>query len=173
MQNRPRQRGTRARLQALLEESSRYGGVSTQSVRKLATDADLSYTTLARYLLYDPPERTETLRRSSLTSIAHALDVNPNWLRDGQGSRQLALWPVAVRDVEPDDEVDPLSELRRAIDSLADLSADVRLAASRAGINAILRTVVERGAEPKDDVYEALLRVDASHRGLGEYEEAG
>lgn len=156
----------RTRLARVLEEHSEYGEVTTETVRALAEKASLSYSTLARYLLYEPPNRTESLRRSSVVAVARALDLNPNWLRDGQGSRQLGLWPVAVSDVEPDDDVEPLAELRRSLLCLEDLPKELQLRASRAALSAILETVVENDGELRGELYEALVKVDAAHRGI-------
>src|SRR6266568_334710 len=91
MQTTLQREGVRRRLGDLIRQQ--HGEVSPSVLVSLSTKARVHYTSLARYLLYPQQKRTRALRRQTLEAVAIALDVNPEWVRDGQGPKQLALWP--------------------------------------------------------------------------------
>ena len=82
----------RERLVGLV--STRYGACNREQVATLSKLAGVSYTTLARFVLYDGAKQTQRLRRNTVDRLAIALHVAPSWLADGQGTQQLGFWPI-------------------------------------------------------------------------------
>lgn len=164
------QTSLRQRLSELVQQ--RWGRIESGSIRELAADAGVAYTTLARFLLYDGERATHSLRRDTIVSVALALDVNPNWLAEGRGSRQLGLWPVLVdgQDVEARDPVD---ELVSALQEVRDLPEELKLRACRAALASMLDVVVSRGGRVTGPLYNHLIRLDAQHRYTGDRASAG
>lgn len=160
------QRSLNERLTDLIEE--RWGGVDSSAVRELADEAGVAYSTLARLLLYEGKQATRSPRRRTINSVARALDVNPNWLADGKGSRQLGLWPVILDDDDVEDVQAPVDELASALQELQGLPAEIQLRACRAALASILNVVVTRGGRVTGTLYNHLIRLDIQHRGTGD-----
>jgi hypothetical protein len=156
------QKGLRERLMA--EITSKHVDISRKdAVKAVARSAGIEYSTLARYLLYDPP-RTYKLRNRTVDSLALVLDVNPAWLHDGQSPKQLSLWPILVAAEPETSPSDPIEQLERVIVDLRQASPDICLLACRAAISAILDVAVTRGTAFSADSYRSLMRLDASCR---------
>jgi hypothetical protein len=151
----------RERVLDLVNE--RYGEVTAKTVTMLAVDARLSYTTLARYLLYPQDRATQKLRRSTLRSIAFALDVRPDWLDSGVGTQQLAFWP-ALLPTDTEDAGDPIEHVTAVVQMLDSLKSETRLRACRAAVAAMLTSVSGAGEVLPPEAYRRLMHLDALHR---------
>ena len=126
----------------------------------------MSYTTLARLVVYKSGKRTTTCRSSTLNALAQALDVNPAWLRDGQGTQQLGFWPILTPVKAEGSAEEPLECLGVVIEFLRQLPNELLTRACRAAVAAAIETVVANGGVAPPDAYRSLMRLDAMHRGL-------
>lgn len=152
---------TRERVQDAIERH--LGPVNSSTLRDLAERSGLSYTTLARYLLYDPPT-IQLPRPSTFEKISRVLKLNPAWLRDGVGDEQLRIWPLVIHTKLDPQSNDPIAELRRAADALHDIPPHTRLRAARAAVAAAVEQIVQSFGPVPAHLYESLLQLDAMHR---------
>lgn len=90
-----------------------------------------------------------------------ALGRNPGWLRDGQGTRQLGVWPLLTPAHAECDAADPDAQIAIAIEQLRTLEAPLRVRAYRAAISAAIETVAGSGSALGDEAYRCLMRLDA------------
>ena len=144
----------------------RYGSLDREALSRLARDAGVHYTTVARLVLYPKSRRTTFPRRSTLNAIALALDVNPGWLSEGQGTQQLGLWPILLPVGAESTVGEPVEQVRVVVRHLTSLPDWLLLKACRAAISAALEVVVSNGAMVSPEVYRCLMRLDALHRSL-------
>ena len=164
------QLATRRRIEGLVRK--RFGELSTLVVRRLAQECRVSYTTLARFLLYGGRQRTSRLRRGTLDRMALFFDVNPTWLTTGQGTRQLDLWPILVS-ADAEARVDgPIQELERTVAAIRMLPESVAVQACRAAVAATIDVCSARGVPLPAEVYRGLMRLYALQRPLGRLAEA-
>jgi hypothetical protein len=144
---------------------AKYGPVSKETVRRLAKDAGVHYTSLARYLLYTREQkRTSQLRTATLSAVAVRLESTLEWIRDGQGSKQLGLWPILVSTTAETRAVSPAELLSAVLAQIAALPEDVQIRASRAAVAAALEVAVSEGRPLNDQAYRCLLHLDAMRR---------
>ncbi len=153
--------------------ADKHGSCGSRTVRLVAEGAGIEYTTLARFVLYGTERdssdasvrQTRKMRRGTLAAVANALDIRLEWLLDGQGARQLGLWPILVQnDAESPGGVDEIGELEHVIEDLRPRSTSVRIKAARAAISAVLDALVAAGEVGTPQSYRSLMRVDALHR---------
>ena len=154
--------GVRRRLGELIRQE--HGEVSPSALVLLSAKARVHYTSLARYLLYPQQKRTRALRRQTLEAVAIALDVNPQWLRDGQGPRQLGLWPILLPAPAEGAVANPDEQVPMVLDLIRALPQQVRLRAYRAAVAAVIEVVTSEGKSPGDEAYRCLMRLDALRR---------
>jgi hypothetical protein len=155
------QRHLRNRLRRMIHDE--YGDVTTEALRDLAGRTGLSYTTLARFLTYEGKGSTRSLRNGTIAALSRVLDVRTDWLRDGQGSRQLGFWPR----LDPADadalavETGDLDDLHRVIGLLAELPpGSIRTRVCRAAVGACIDAAAREGVPLSEEVYGALVRLD-------------
>jgi hypothetical protein len=165
MQTALQQEGVRSRLARLV--SSSYGDLTCLSVRQVSKKAHVHYTSLARYLLYPKDRRTASLRRETLDAVAIALDANPQWVRDGQGPRQLTLWPILLRASAETGVSDPVEQMTSVATQVKRLPPRVQVLACRAAVAAMLDVVSAEGETLDDQAYRCLMRLDALRRTPG------
>jgi hypothetical protein len=162
MQTPLQREGVRRRLGDLIRQ--RFGDLNPAALSLLSAKARVHYTSLARYLLYPQQRRTRALRRHTLDAVSIALDANPTWVRDGQGQKQLSLWPILLPTsaegavTNPDDQVSMVLELVRT------LPQSIRFRAYRAAVAAVIEVVTSEGGSPGDEAYRCLMRLDALRR---------
>ncbi|HEX8451233.1 MAG TPA: hypothetical protein VF647_03995 [Longimicrobium sp.] len=152
----------RSRLIALIE--ARRGSASRTVIGRLAREAGVQASTLARYFgLYPGKRQTERPHEATLRAVLLALGEDPSEFFRTTLTRQLEFWPAAVptqtsalRDV-----TDFLSELALI---LRDLPAAARVRATRAATAAVLGSVAEAGVTVPNAGYELLRHLDALQR---------
>jgi hypothetical protein len=164
MQTPLQREGIRRRLADLVRE--RHKELTCRTVAQVSADARVHYTSLARFLLYSGARRTQSLRDRTLDAVALALDTNPQWLRDGQGPKQLALWPLLLPRVAEGVVADPVEQVRSIIDDVNRLPEPIRVPALRSAVAAILETVTRSGETMGESAYRCLMRLDALQRSL-------
>jgi hypothetical protein len=162
MQTAAQREGMRKRVAELVRE--RYGSTDSAALRQLSVKARVHYTSLARYLSYSQPRRTATMRRQTLSAVAMALDVNPQWLVDGQATQQLGVWPLLTPATADCTAADPDEQMVIAVAQLRALAPHLRVRAYRAAIAAAIDAVTNEGASPGDETYRCLMRLDALRR---------
>lgn len=162
MQTALQREGVRRRLGDLIRQQ--HGEVSSSVLGSLSTKARVHYTSLARYLLYPKQKRTLALRRQTLEAVAIALDVNPQWVRDGQGPKQLGLWPLLLPAPAEGAVENPDEQVPMVLDLIRSLPQQVRLRAYRAAVAAVIEVVTGEGKSPGDEAYRCLMRLDALRR---------
>jgi hypothetical protein len=148
--------GQRDRFTALLREAR--GEVNSAAVAWLSKESHVHYTTLARYLLH---RQTKELRAQSRDAVAMVFGVNPAWLRDGQGSRQLSVWPILTPSRAECEIPDPDAQIDAVIRQLRLLDESIRIRAYRAAISAAIESVAAAGMSLGDEAYRCLMRLDA------------
>ena len=161
MQTAAQKEGVRNRLAEAAMAT--YGELSPSNVTLLAKKSGVHYTSLARYLLY-PEKRTGELRRRTLDAVALALDVNPEWIRDGQSQRQLSFWPKLLQPSAEIAEPNPDHQLGLVLTQVKTLAPPVRVLAYRAAVAAILEAVTNEGANLDGEAYRCLMQLDALRR---------
>jgi hypothetical protein len=154
--------GVRRRLGDLIRQ--RLGQLNPSALASLSAKAQVHYTSLARYLLYPEGKRTLALRRKTLDAVAIAVDVNPQWLRDGQSPKQLGLWPLLLP-VSAEAAVDnPHAHVLAVFQQLEALPERVRVKAYRAAIAAVIEAVAGENETLGAEAYRCLMRLDALRR---------
>jgi hypothetical protein len=156
----PRPDAVRNRVFTLMDER-RLGGRDTVSVRKLAKLSEVAYTTLARFLLSSD---TDELRKQSLARVARALDSTPEWIRDGQGTKQLGLWPAPYAGRDEAQEGHPLKQVSEVMECIAGLPANIQVRVARAAVAAVVEVLVGAGEAVDPGAYQCLRRLDSLHR---------
>ena len=162
MQTPAQREGVRRRLVDLIE--TQYGELSVSTVSAVAKKARVHYTSLARYLLYGKPKRTLSLRDRTLNAVAMVLDANPQWVRDGQGPRQLAFWPILLPSEAEQVIAEPVEQVTLVLNQVRKLPRAVQIRAFRAAIAALLDAVAQEGQTLDDQAYRCLMRLDALRR---------
>jgi len=162
MQTAVQREALRRRLAELIKKQ--YGDLNSASVNAVSKKAHVHYTSLARFLLYPEKKRTLSLRERTLDAAAVALDANPQWVRDGQGQKQLAFWPILLPSSAETVVGDPAEHVRLVLDQVATLPRTVQIRAFRAAVAAVLDVVVEEGQTLDDQAYRCLMRLDALRR---------
>ena len=162
MQTAAQQEAVRRRLGELIR--SKLGELTPSSVRTVSRKARVHYTSLARFLLYPAEKRTMSLRESTLAAAAVALDANPHWVRDGQGQKQLAFWPILLPTLAESVVSDPAEQVRLVLEQVVLLPRMVQVKACRAAVSAMLDVVAEQGQTLDDQAYRCLMRLDAIRR---------
>jgi hypothetical protein len=142
----------------------KHGDLSPSSVRAVSKKARVHYTSLARFLLYPVDKRTSSLRASTLAAVAVALDANPQWVRDGQGQKQLALWPILLPTAAEAVVSDPAEHVKLVLEQVTTLPRMVQVRACRAAVSAMLDVVAQEGQTLDDQAYRCLMRLDAIRR---------
>jgi hypothetical protein len=140
------------------------GELNRDAVAWLSVKSHVHYTTLARYFLYSGKAATNALRDRTLQGVAMALEHNPGWLRDGQGTRQLGVWPILTPAQAECDVADPDTQITIAIEQLRTLEMSLRVRAYRAAISAAIETVAGSGSSLGDEAYRCLMRLDAMRK---------
>jgi len=162
MQTPLQREGVRRRLGDLVRQ--RYDELNSSALASLATKARVHYTSLARFLLYPGPKRTRQLRRQTLDAVAIALDTSPQWLRDGQGPKQLGLWPILLPVAAEAAVANPDEQVPMVLEVIRTLPEHVRLRAYRAAVAAVIDVVTNEGSSPGEEAYRCLMRLDALRR---------
>jgi hypothetical protein len=152
----------RTRLHTVIRK--KFGTVDQATVRQVAMRAGVSYSTLARFLIYEGDGRTRLLRRRTLHDLAVGLDVNTAWLLDGQGTQQLGIWPILSSTSAETTTQRPLDQVQIVVDLLGQLPDRVLTRVCRAIVSTILATVVSNDAIMPAEAYRCLMRLDALHR---------
>lgn len=152
--------GIRNRLTQAIERE--LGELSPATVAKVAERANLRYTTLARFVLYEEPKRTLQLQQRTVLAICKALDLNPDWLLDGEGARQLGFWPMLLPDTfkEKPSAVEEMRTVFEFATQITDSPARTRICRAIAG--ACIEASVREGIAVPVQVYTSLLRIDSS-----------
>jgi len=161
--------GLRTRLIQCITD--KYKSCDSAAVRLLADSAHVSYTTVARFVLYEPVPKgraktrqvSSHLRQSTIEALAVKLEVSATWLRDGQEPKQLGLWPILVGATAETKPADAAEELRLVLGLLRELPAHVCIKAARAAVAGILDTTVRNGYTIGPEAYRSLMRLDALH----------
>lgn len=161
--------GLRDRLVQCITD--KYKSCDSAAVRQLADSAHVSYTTVARFVIYEPMPKgraktrqvTSYLRQSTIEALAVKLEVSATWLRDGQEPKQLGLWPILVAGTAETKPADAAAELRLVFELLRDLPDHVCIKAARAAVAAILEATVRNGCTIGPEAYRSLMRLDALH----------
>lgn len=154
--------GMRTRLRQCIEE--RYGEITPKALRELAAAARVNYTTLARYLRYPTERSVQAPRARTLNQICLALDIRPEWLREGQGTQQLAFWPILLPSDAETEIPEPAELVRRALDNLRNLPPAVQRRACREAVSAMINTVASEGVMMPTEGYMCLMHLDALQR---------
>jgi len=146
--------------------TEKYKGLETEGLRRLASDAGVSYSTLARYVRYKPGKDdarqvTHNPRKSTLEALALQLGVSFSWIWDGQEPKQLGLWPLLVASCAETAPSDPRQELKTVLELLEEVPEGVRIKAARAAVSAILEETVRNKCMIGPKAYRALIRLDA------------
>jgi hypothetical protein len=162
MQTALQREATRRRLGDLIRE--RHGELKPSTVGIVAARARVHYTSLARYLLYPTATRTGALRRRTFEAVAMALDTNPQWLRDGQGSQQLGVWPILTPAPAECVAANPDEQIVLVLQQIQALRPPLRLRAYRAAIAAAIEVVTSEGESLGAEAYRCLMRLDALRR---------
>lgn len=157
------QNGLRRRLREAVEQ--RYGEVRTDTLRELASRADVHHTVLAKFLWYqDSPHRTGDIRSSNLLKIATALGTSPEWLRDGVKTQQRDIWPFALPSTSDAKDIDPAEEVKTTLRELRKLPHAVQVRACREAVATMLGIVSASGVEVPLEAYGCLIRLDHLQR---------
>lgn len=162
MQTSLQHEGIRRRLGEVIRQS--HGELNAPVVSSLSLKARVHYTSLARYLLYSRDKRTLALRRQTLEAVAVALDVNPQWLRDGQSPKQLGLWPLLLPASAEGSVANPDEQVFAVLREVGALPERIRLRAFRAAIAAVIEVVANEDQSLGDGAYRCLIRLDALRR---------
>lgn len=156
----------RRRLAEEIENA--FGELGTTSVRLLAERAQVRYTTLARFLLYRGLKQTEHLQQRTVVSVCQALNLSPVWLLDGEGAKQLGLWPVLVTRVDESHKPDIVDGLRRVLDFASQIPDELtRARVCRAIAAGCIDVSVNEGIAVPVDVYDILVATDTILVGAG------
>jgi hypothetical protein len=114
--------------------------------------------------LYPEDKRTLSLRERTLDAAAVALNANPQWVRDGQGQKQLAFWPILLPTSGEVVVGDPAEHLRLVLDQVGAMPPILQVQAYRAAVSAILDVVAGQGQALDDQAYRCLMRLDVLRR---------
>ena|SRR5467141_4090302 len=151
------------RLRALIIE--RYGGVRSKTIATLCRDAGISYTTLARFVMYSGSKRTACVRHVTINRLAIALRVTPAWLADGQGAQQLGFWPTLTPSTAEMEIQKPVDHIAFVMERLKELPEPILIRACRAALAAAVETLSREGHMAPQEAYRCLMRLDALQSG--------
>lgn len=161
----------RDRLATLIKE--RYGDLGSKEIAVLSRESGVSYTTLARFLIYRKRKQTKLLRRSTVDRLAIALRVTPSWLVDGQGAQQLGFWPALTPTAAEMEIQKPAEHLAFVMERLKELPPQVLIRTCRAALSAAVEALSREGLMAPQEAYRCLMRLDALQTEANRHASAG
>jgi hypothetical protein len=141
---------------------SKHGAVSKPILRRLAQEARVNYTTLARFLLYPAERSTGIPRHRTIASLALALDCSAEWLESGVNAPQRDIFPFAlpVDHATPTTD-DPIELLKVILEGMRDLPSSVRTLACRDAAAAVIAATTHNRRMVPPKAYLAMMQLDA------------
>ena len=152
----------RARIKKEIEK--RRGPISPGVLRQVAADARIAESTLSRLFRYEGVKATTSPRPSTVSAVALALGVSPNFLLTGVRTVQKEIpFDLPARYAEPPSD-NPIDSLMNVVKWIRDLPKDMKTRACRNAVDAILATVAEGGAMMPPAAYLSMMHLDAMQR---------
>lgn len=142
----------------------RHGRITPGVLRQVAADARIAETTLARLLTYKDTRATTSPRPSTVSAIALALDVSPNFLLTGVKTLQKEIpFDLPARYAVPPSD-DPIDSLMNVVNGVRELPKELQTRACRDAVDAILAAVAAAGAMMPARAYLSMMHLDAMQR---------
>jgi hypothetical protein len=119
---------------------------------------------LSRLLRYEGVKATTAPRPSTISAVALALGVSPNFLQTGVKTVQKEIpFDLPARYAEPPSD-DPVDSLMNVIKGICDLPKEMKTRACRDAVDAILAAVAQAGAMMPAAAYLSMMHLDAMQR---------
>jgi hypothetical protein len=153
----------RERLRALI--GARHGSVTRRVVGRVARDAGVEASTLARYFGFYPGKpQTVRLQEATLRSLLLSLGVDPFEFLRSISDRQMDLWPAPVGQQAGTGRSEATDQLRAFADAVRVLPLPVQLRVVHASILAGVGSIADAGETVPEGVYEMLRHLDVLQR---------